>query len=89
MFERILLMLGLTPTDSAKNWKRKWSTWLSALQVAFAGALLSWGLLDERIKDSLPDFVPTVLGGGMLILGFLLPAAVNTVQKKLNPPPES
>ncbi len=85
---KFLTNLGLTPTWDADLWKEKWSTKLSALQVSFSSLLLIWAALDADMRASLPTWVPTVIGAGMLILGFLLPPVVNTAQRKLPNPPE-
>jgi hypothetical protein len=84
----LLQKLGLTPTSDAHCWMQKWSTWLSGLQFSFAAMLFTWLLFDAEMKASLPGWVPQVIAGGMLITAFVLPGAVNAVQRKLTQPPE-
>lgn len=83
----LLKKLGLKPTWDAALWAYKWSTWLSALQASFASALVAWRLLEPDIRAVLPTWVPMAIGIGVLITAILVPAAVNTVQKKLESPP--
>jgi hypothetical protein len=79
----ILQRLGLTPTNDAHLWKQKWSTKISRLQFSFGGTLIAWALLDADIRAALPSWIPAAIGFGVLITAFILPAAVNTVQRKL------
>lgn len=76
-------MLGLTPTYDAHLWLRKWSTLLSALQGMFGAALVAWMSLPEDMRARFPDWVPTGIGTGVLLVALLTPLATNTVQNKL------
>jgi hypothetical protein len=80
---KLLTKVGLTPTPDAHLWTKKWSTWLSALQLSFGGAAMAYALLPTRMQEALPDWIMITVAGGVLVTAFLLPAAVNTVQKRL------
>lgn len=86
----LLKKAGLTPTSDAHLWSKKLSTKLSALQFSFGGAALAYALLPQRMQEALPNWVMVTIAAGVLVTAFFLPAAVNTVQKKLSQlPPEN
>lgn len=81
--EALLRKLGFTPTLDAVAWLSKWSTKLAALQLAFGAALGAWLTFDDGMKASFPGWVPTLLGAGVMLTGFLQALAPNIAQKKV------
>lgn len=86
IFERFIRALGLTPVDSAYQWKSKISTWVGVLQTAFGAAVVTWTQLPPEMRTEIPRSVIGWVGIGVLFFGFITPLAVNALQPKLQQP---
>lgn len=82
----IIQKLGLIPVNSAGAWGRKWTTWLSALQMAFLALIALYVTFPVRWQELTPAWAITIVIVGAVVTTFITVLAANVLQTKLPVP---
>lgn len=83
----LLARLGLTPMPNADRWPRKWTTYLSALQLGFLSLIALYVTLHEDLQHVVPRWALGAVVAGAAITTFANVVAANARQEKLAAPP--
>lgn len=82
----VLEKLGLAPVSNASQWKRKWTTWLQALQLGFLALIGMYMLWPDRLQDRVPGWLELAVIIGAGLTTFATVVAANVLQTKLSAP---
>ena len=82
----LLKMLGFTPTDTAPAWKKKWSTWLQAIQLSLVAVIALYATLPDRMQAVITDTALLWLVGAAILTTFLTVLAANAHQRNMETP---
>lgn len=77
-------LFGLPTTPDAHLWARKWSTWLSVMDLALKSAGTAFTVGPAEWRDGFPPMIGIYLLGASVAVNFLIPIATS-IQQKVRP----